>query len=72
MGLKRTDEIRKDAVRIALSSGLTTARLSKRSFDERGHSQGGAGHLKKGHGVLREPKAPLTHVNMRCRAVHEV
>jgi len=26
MGLKRTDEFRKDAVRIALSSGLTIAR----------------------------------------------
>lgn len=26
MGLKRTDELRKDAVRIALTSGLTVAR----------------------------------------------
>ena len=28
MGLKRTDEFRQDAVRIALTSGLTTARQS--------------------------------------------
>ena len=36
MGLKRTDEFRKDTVRIALTSGLTAARQSKRSFEERG------------------------------------
>ncbi len=35
MGTKPTDEFRRDAVRITLSSGLTTAQPSKRSFDER-------------------------------------
>ena len=39
MGLKRTDEFRKDAVRIALTSGLTIARQSKCNFDERGASK---------------------------------
>jgi len=39
MGQKRTDEFRQDAVRIALTSGLTTARQSIRSIDERGVSR---------------------------------
>jgi len=34
MGLKRTDEFRKDAVRIALTSGRTTARQLIRSINE--------------------------------------
>ena len=38
MGPKRTDEFRKGAVRIALTSGLTIAQQSKRSFDERGRT----------------------------------
>ena len=36
MGLKRTDEFRADAVRIALTSGLTAARQHMRSMCERG------------------------------------
>lgn len=39
MELKRTDEFRADAVRLALMSGLTIAGQSKRSFDERGASR---------------------------------
>lgn len=39
MGLKRTDEFRQDAVRIALTSGLTIARQSIRRIDERGVSK---------------------------------
>jgi hypothetical protein len=39
MGLKRTDEFRQDAVRIALTSGLTTARQLIRSINERGASK---------------------------------
>jgi hypothetical protein len=36
MAKRYTDEFRRDAVRIAISSGLTTARQSMRSIDERG------------------------------------
>ena len=36
MATRYTDEFRRDAVRIAISSGLTTARQSMRSIDERG------------------------------------
>ena len=36
MAKRYTDEFRRDAVRIAISSGLTTARQSIRSIDERG------------------------------------
>ena len=36
MAMKYTDEFRRDAVRIAISSGLTVARKSIRSIDERG------------------------------------
>ena len=39
MGLKRTDEFRKDAVRIALTSGLTVARQSILRIEERGVSR---------------------------------
>ena len=39
MRLKRTDEFRQDAVRIALTSGLTTARQLIRSIDERDASR---------------------------------
>ncbi len=39
MGMNRTEEFRSGAVRIALTSGLTTARQSKRRFDERGASK---------------------------------
>ncbi len=37
MATRYTDEFRRDAVRIAISSGLTLARQSIRSIDERGH-----------------------------------
>ncbi len=36
MGLKRKDEFRQDAVRIAQTSGMTIAPQSKCNFDERG------------------------------------
>jgi hypothetical protein len=36
MATRYTDEFRRDAVRIAISSGLTLARQSIRSIDERG------------------------------------
>jgi transposase-like protein len=36
MAMKYTDEFRRDAVRIVISSGLTIARQSIRSIDERG------------------------------------
>jgi|TARA_B110000902_G_scaffold52986_1_gene61583 hypothetical protein len=36
MAMKYTDEFRRDAVRIDISSGLTTAQQSMRSIDERG------------------------------------
>jgi hypothetical protein len=36
METRKTDEFRRDAVRIAISSGLTLARQSIRSIDERG------------------------------------
>ena len=36
MAMKYTDEFRRDAVRIAIGSGLTTAQQSMRSIDERG------------------------------------
>ena len=36
MAKRYTDEFRRDAVRIAISSGLTTAQQSMRSIDERG------------------------------------
>jgi len=35
MAKRYTDEFRRDAVRIAISSGLTTAQQSMRSIDER-------------------------------------
>ena len=38
MGLKRTDEFCKDAVRIALASGLILARQHMRSMCERGRA----------------------------------
>ena len=34
MAKRYTDEFRRDAVRMATTSGLTIARQSKRSFDE--------------------------------------
>ena len=36
MAKRYTDEFRRDAVRIAISSGLTTAQQSMRSIDETG------------------------------------
>ena len=91
MGTVRTDEFRKDAVRIALTSGLSRRQVAddlgvglstlnkwvnahrdtdvvsaedrelargERTASARDpHSQGGEGHPKKSHSVLREPKA---------------
>ena len=41
MGLKRTDEFRKDAVRIALTSGLTVARQSLLAATRGAQASGG-------------------------------
>ncbi|WP_341234492.1 hypothetical protein [uncultured Sulfitobacter sp.] len=49
MGLKRTDEFRLDALRIALTSGLTVARQSKRCFDDRGASSSLTIHCLTGY-----------------------